>query len=110
MEKVEIIKGKFDLRSEFLFPVKLLKSPLSTFENMAQRQNFGKEMMRKKYLLKSRNVFPSLTNESITMAIFSYVDVHHRALDILKRINSKGYDIFSRHAPFKHLFAVFLKS
>ena len=70
----------FDLSSEFLYSVKPLTSPLDSVI----------------CLNKSRNVFPKLKSELITMIIFSYVDVHHRALDIIKRLNSKGYDIFKR--------------
>ena len=44
------------------------------------------------------------------MVIFSYFDVHHRALDLLKRLNSKGYDIFKKQNLYKHMFEVFLKS
>ena len=75
-----IKKGNFDLAAEFLHPVKPLKSPL---ENHICS-------------MKSRNVFPKLKNEHLTIKIFTYVDVHHRSLDILKRLNSKGYDIYKK--------------
>lgn len=48
---------------------------------------------QKQQLNVSMNVFPFVKSEAITMMIFSYIDVHHRAIDYLKRINSKGYDI-----------------
>lgn len=41
--------------------------------------------------------------------IFSYLDVHHRAIDYLKRLNSKGYDI-SKSNFSKQMFEVYLKS
>lgn len=44
------------------------------------------------------------------MMIFSYVDVHHSAISILKRINSKGYDICQRADRYRHNFAMFLRS
>ena len=75
-----IKKGNFDLAAEFLHPVKPLKSPLENHTSS----------------MKSRNVFPKLKNEYLTIIIFTYVDVHHRSLDILKRLNSKGYDIYKK--------------
>jgi hypothetical protein len=75
-----IKRGNFDLAAEFLHPIKPLKSPLDEPSSA----------------IKSRNVFPKLKNEQLTMIIFSYVDVHHRSLDILKRLNSKGYDIYKK--------------
>jgi hypothetical protein len=89
-----IKKGNFDLAAEFLHPVKPMQSPIAPVSCM----------------IKSRNVFPKLKSELLTMIIFSYVDVHHRALDILKRLNSKGYDIYIKQRQFKHMFEVFLKS
>ena len=44
------------------------------------------------------------------MKIFSYIDVLHRAFDLLKRINSKGYDIYSRQHVYKNMFEVYVKS
>lgn len=58
---------------------------------------------------KSRTVFPLLKSETITLLIFSYLDVHHRALDYLKRLNSKGYDI-SKSNFSRQMFEVYLKS
>ena len=44
------------------------------------------------------------------MMIFSYVDVLHSATSILKRINSKGYDICQKTDQYRHNFAIFLRS
>ena len=51
-----------------------------------------------------------LPSDSMTMLIFSYFDVHHRAVDFIKRLNSKGYDISRNQAMYKGLFEVYLKS
>jgi hypothetical protein len=59
--------------------------------------------------MKSRSVFPLLKSENTTLMIFSYVDVHHRAVDFLKKLNSKGYHI-SQSNYNKEMFEEYLKS
>ena len=44
------------------------------------------------------------------MKIFAYVDVQSRSLDLLKRINSRGYDLYLRKEKYRRLFEVHLKS
>ena len=61
------------------------------------------------FMSKSRTVFPNVKSETITLLIFSFLDVHHRAIDFLKRLNSKGYDI-SQKSFSKNMFEVYLKS
>ena len=64
-------------------------------------------------LLKSKHqsVFPLLKSESITILIFSYVDVYSKSVDLLKRLNSYGYDIYAlRLHIYKPKFELYLKS
>lgn len=102
------LNPNFDLRAEFMYPIKPLQGPLTQQQKMTTDDE--NKLPMKTSLSKSRNVFPLLKHEGVTMIIFSYIDVHHRALDILKRLNSKGYDICKRQHLFKSLFAVYLKS
>lgn len=44
------------------------------------------------------------------MLIFSYVDVQYRALTILKRLNSAGYDMYRRSSKYNHYFEIYLKT
>ena len=85
-----IKRGNYDLAAEFLHSVKPLKSPFSSYKNAYYCDD------KSNVQNKSRNVFPYLKSEQLTMVIFSYLDVHHRALDLLKRLNSKGYDIYKK--------------
>ena len=103
-----IRKGNYDLAAEFLHSVKPLKSPAANLEYSEFDAITGFHNPQK--YKKSRNLFPLLKSEYLTMVIFSYYDVHHRSLDLLKRLNSKGYDIFKKQHQFKHMFEVFLKS
>ena len=88
-----IKKGNYDLAAEFLYSVKPLKSP-ALVSDFGIEDTFITTQLQK--FKKSRNLFPLLKSEYLTMVIFSYFDVHHRALDLLKRLNSKGYDIFKK--------------
>ena len=91
---------KYDVTAEFKFPIKTLKSPLKD-THLSRKKSY--------HMSKSRTVFPFLNSETITLLIFSYLDVHHRAIDFLKRLNSKGYDI-SKMSISKNMFEVYLKS
>jgi hypothetical protein len=101
-----IKKGNYDLSAEFMHSVKPLNSPFS--QSMNAYYCDPKSFVYK--YKKSRNVFVLLNSEQLTMVIFSYLDVHHRALDLLKRLNSKGYDLYKKQHRFKYMFEVFLKS
>jgi hypothetical protein len=49
-----------------------------------------------------------LPNDTMTMIIFSYYDVLHRAIDYIKRLNSKGYDISRNKAMYQSMFEIYL--
>ena len=58
---------------------------------------------RATYLMKKKSQarFP-LKSKYLTMLIFSYVDTHSRAMDILKRLCSASYDLYHNHMRTLH--------
>lgn len=50
---------------------------------------------------KSQVKFP-LKSKYLTMLIFSYVDTHGRAMDILKNLSSASYDMYREHMRTLH--------
>ena len=120
------MQKRFDLDLEFKYPIRPLRSPLDKINQIYSLRNINninmngnrgmKEEDRREEalkLLKSKHqsVFPLLKSESITMLIFSFVDVFFKSIDLLKKLNSYGYDIYAlRLHLYKHKFELYLKS
>ena len=75
--------------------------------NEEDRREEALRLLKSKY----QRVFPLLKSESITILIFSYVDVYSKSVDLLKRLNSYGYDIYAlRLHIHKPKFELYFKS
>ena len=60
---------------------------------------------------KKRTIFPLLKDDQTVLLIFSYVDVLHRSIDLLKRLNSRSYDLVRKLTlKQQRAFKVYLKS
>ena len=44
------------------------------------------------------------------MLIFSYVDILDSSMNVLKRINSKGYDLYHKLNKYRDLFVAYTKT
>ena len=83
---------------------------MKSYQNHLNERKNDAAVGYKQRVVKSRSVFPTIYNDSITMLVFSYLEVFHRSLDILKVLNSKGYDLMRRASLYKHLFEAYQKS
>ena len=75
--------GRYNLAAEFLHPVVPLKSPLAYEQLYSGKTKEQREAATKMMKRKAQLVFP-FKSKHLTMMIFSFVDVHHRSMSILR--------------------------